>query len=75
MSVKAAIQDETRILHEYIKKMACWDELLRECLRQKKTESDEKETGCDNKKGEKTGVKVCHKSVEIKENCVPGRKL
>lgn len=35
--------DETRSIHEYIRKMAHWGELLRECLRQQKTEGVEEE--------------------------------
>lgn len=40
MSVSASIQDQTRNIHEYIRKM---DELLRKCLRQQKTEEGDEE--------------------------------
>lgn len=43
MIVRATIQDKTMSIHEYIRKMDPWDELLSECLRQLMKDRDEEE--------------------------------
>ncbi|KAF7647540.1 hypothetical protein LDENG_00171040 [Lucifuga dentata] len=43
VSIRATIQDETRSIQEYIRKMAPQDKPLNEYLRQQKTEGDEKQ--------------------------------
>lgn len=41
MSVKDTVLDETQSIQEYISEMAPTDELLRECLRQQQTETED----------------------------------